>query len=52
LYPKLDFAGFKAEQTKVLRDPEAVCLAKTSYTRKMNDLAKSSIRTIPIKFLP
>ena len=25
-----------------------LCLAKTSYTCKMNDLAKSSIRTFPI----
>jgi hypothetical protein len=29
-----------------------VCLAKTSHTRKMNDLAKISIRTVPIRFLP
>ena len=29
-----------------------LCLAKTSYTRKVNDLAKSSIRTVPIRFLP
>ena len=29
-----------------------VCLAKTSYTRKMNDLAQSSSRTFPIRFLP
>jgi hypothetical protein len=29
-----------------------LCLAKTSYTRKMNDLAQSSIRTFPIRFLP
>jgi len=26
----------------------AVCLAKTSYTRQMNDLPKSLIRTVPI----
>jgi hypothetical protein len=25
-----------------------VCLAKTSYTYKMNDLAQTSIRTLPI----
>jgi hypothetical protein len=25
-----------------------LCLAKTSYTCKMNDLAQSSIRTFPI----
>jgi hypothetical protein len=29
-----------------------LCLAKTSYTHKMNDLAQSSIRAFPIKFLP
>jgi hypothetical protein len=29
-----------------------VCLAKTSYIHKMNDLAKSSIRTIPVRFSP
>jgi hypothetical protein len=29
-----------------------VCLAKTSYTCKMNDLAKIPIRTVPIRFLP
>ena len=28
------------------------CLAKTSYTLRMNDLAKSWIRTVPIRFLP
>jgi hypothetical protein len=27
-----------------------LCLAKTSYTYKMNDLAKSWIRTFPIGF--
>jgi hypothetical protein len=26
--------------------------AKTSYTRKMNDLAQSSIRAFPLSFLP
>jgi len=29
-----------------------LCLAKTSYIHKMNDLAKSSIRTIPVRFSP
>ena len=29
-----------------------LCLAKTSYTRKMSDLAKVSIPTVPIRFLP
>ena len=29
-----------------------LCLAKTSYTRKMNDLAQSSIRNFPLSFLP
>jgi hypothetical protein len=29
-----------------------LCLAKTSYTSKMSDLAKSWIRTGPIRFLP
>jgi len=28
-----------------------VWLAKTSYTRKMNDMATGSIRTVPIKCL-
>jgi len=27
-------------------------LAKTSYTRKMNDLAQSSIRAFPLSSLP
>ena len=30
----------------------ALCLAKTSYTHKMNDLAQGLIRTFPIIFLP
>jgi hypothetical protein len=29
-----------------------VCLAKASYTHKMNDLAQSSIQAFPIRFLP
>jgi len=29
-----------------------LCLAKTSYTCKMNDLAQSSIRIFPLQFLP
>jgi hypothetical protein len=29
-----------------------VCLAKSSCTHKMNDLAQGSIRTFPIRFLP
>lgn len=28
--------------------PFSLCLAKTSYTYKMNDLAQTSIRTFPI----
>jgi hypothetical protein len=34
----------------VIDDVVYVCLAKTSYTCKMNDLAQSSIRTFPISF--
>ena len=30
---------------------DGLCLAKTAYTCKMNDLAKSSIRTFPLRFL-
>ena len=29
-----------------------VCFAKTSYTCRMNDLAKSWMRIFPVKFLP
>jgi hypothetical protein len=29
-----------------------LCLAKTSYSCKMNDLAQSSIRIFPLQFLP
>jgi hypothetical protein len=29
-----------------------LCLAKTSYTHRINDLAQNWIRTFPIKFLP
>jgi CRP/FNR family transcriptional regulator, cyclic AMP receptor protein len=36
----------------VMRINKQLCLAKTSYTRRMHDLAKSSIRTVPIRFLP
>jgi hypothetical protein len=32
--------------------PWMLCLAKTSYTYRMNDLAKSWIRIFPLKFLP
>jgi hypothetical protein len=31
---------------------QRVCLAKTSYTCKMNDWTKTPIRTVPIRFLP
>jgi hypothetical protein len=31
---------------------QELCLAKTSYTCRMNDLAKSWIRIFPLKFLP
>ena len=31
---------------------DQLCLAKTSYTLRMHDLAKSSIRTVPLRFLP
>ena len=30
----------------------ALCFAKTSYIGKMNDLRKTEIRIVPIKFLP
>ena len=31
---------------------DGLCLAKTSYTCKMNDLAQSSIQIFPVQFLP
>jgi hypothetical protein len=34
------------------RKARELCLAKTSFTCKMNDLAQSSIRIFPVKFLP
>jgi len=30
----------------------SLCLVKTSYTYKINDLARSWIRAFPVKFLP
>jgi hypothetical protein len=46
--------SWKALSNRVWHEIEHddLCLAKTSYARKMNDLAKSSIRTVPIRFLP
>ena len=32
--------------------PSGHCLAKTSYTCRMNDLAQSWIQIFPLKFLP
>jgi len=39
-------SGVFSNSSKVL------CLAKTSYTCRMNDLAQSSIRIFPLQFLP
>jgi hypothetical protein len=36
----------------IARLPCGLCLAKASYTHKMNDLAQSSIQAFPIRFLP
>jgi uncharacterized glyoxalase superfamily protein PhnB len=43
------FAAFSQNGHVTL--PLGVWLAKTSYTRKMNDMATGSIRTVPIKCL-
>jgi hypothetical protein len=52
-----DIPTYTADQliTASLTFPTVVadlCLAKTSYTRKVSDLARVSIRTVPIRFLP
>jgi hypothetical protein len=46
------FSQFRAQRLDASDVFKAVCLAKTSYTCRMNDLAKSWIRIFPLKFLP
>src|SRR3979411_3284716 len=50
-FPSLAFI-FRSLRTNRTNNINVGCLVKTSYTRKMNDLAQSSIRTFPIRFLP
>jgi hypothetical protein len=40
-----------SEYTFFVHSQLPLWLAKTSYTRKMNDMATGSIRTVPIKCL-
>ena len=35
---------------RFIEDMQILCLAKTSYTCRMNDLAKSWIQIFPLKF--
>jgi transposase-like protein len=54
----LEERGLNVDHTTVWRwvqdyGPELeLCLAKTSYPLRVYDLVKSSIRTVPIRFLP
>ena len=51
-YSRFMSAPFDSGQGCEKGNLRRVCLAKTSYTCKMNDLAQSSIRTFPLQFLP
>ncbi len=45
---EIGFAWSPFDAARSYAREEDLCLAKTSYTCKMNDLAQSSIRTFPI----